>query len=77
VSNPTPWKRPDLRTVTPYLIFSRTEEAFNLYARAFGGTVRHCHKTEDGMVYHAEMIIGDSIIMGADENEEWSQTSPL
>jgi len=63
------------RTVTPHIIVSPCLEAMELYKKAFGAkTVR----TMEGMgkVMHAEMKIGDSIVMLSDEMGDMPGTPP-
>jgi PhnB protein len=55
-------------SVKPYLMFENTTAAMAFYAKAFGATERLCMKQPDGRVGHAEILIGDSVIMMADEN---------
>ena len=57
------------RTVTPYLIVRDAEKALEFYAEAFGAEVTMRLPGADGEgVLHAEMTLGDSVIMLADEN---------
>ena len=51
------------RTVTPFLVLKDAHQALEFYARAFGAEQRMRLSTPDGKVAHAEMQIGDSIIM--------------
>jgi PhnB protein len=55
-------------SVQPYLMFKDAAAAMAFYIKAFGATQRLCMKGPDGRVGHAEMVIGDSVIMMADEN---------
>ncbi len=50
-------------TVTPYLVVEDAGQLIEFLGRAFGATLRYSHKRPDGKVAHAEMQIGDSIIM--------------
>jgi PhnB protein len=52
--------------VTPYLICNNAEAAIDFYTRAFGA-VELFRIGQPGMVGHAEMKIGNAIIMLADE----------
>lgn len=63
------------RSVQPYLIFKDTVKAIGFYVKVFGATERLCMKAPEGRVVHAEVGIGDSAIMMADENaaiEAWA-----
>ena len=62
-------------SVTPYLTISGAADAIEYYKKAFGATelFRMDHQ---GKVGHAEIKIGDSPIMLADEFPEMAQVSP-
>ncbi|MGC1784005.1 MAG: VOC family protein [Acidobacteriaceae bacterium] len=55
-------------SVQPYLMIDGAAKAIEFYKKAFGATERLCMKQKDGRVGHAEIEIGDSCIMMADEN---------
>jgi PhnB protein len=55
------------RAVTPYLIVNDAAAAINFYKRAFGAIETFRLPGPDGRIGHAEMLIGDSPIMLADE----------
>jgi PhnB protein len=57
-------------TVQPYLIFKSAAEAIDFYAKAFGATERIRMASKDGRIGHAEIQVGDSCIMMADEHPE-------
>jgi PhnB protein len=57
-------------SVQPYMMFAGCEKAMQFYAKAFGAREVMCMKGPDGRVGHAEMQIGDSRIMMADEHPE-------
>ncbi|MFC6672136.1 VOC family protein [Marinobacterium aestuariivivens] len=63
-------------TATPYLAIKGAGEAIDFYKRAFGATERFRMNTPDGGVGHAEIVIGDSCIMLADECPESGFQSP-
>lgn len=54
-------------SITPYLIVADGAAAIAFYERAFGATVRMKLVQPDGRVGHAELAIGDSLVMLADE----------
>jgi PhnB protein len=62
-------------SVQPYLYFKNAAEAIAFYAKAFGATERLRMVGKDGRVGHAEIQIGDSCVMMADENAEWGALS--
>src|SRR5687767_13533238 len=63
-------------TVTPYLIIHGAAEALEFYKRAFGASETMRMPRPDGKLMHAEMQIGDSRIMLADEMPEMGFRSP-
>lgn len=60
----------DYHSVQPYLFLNGAAKALEFYKKAFGATERMRAKKKDGRVDHAELQIGDSVIMMADENPE-------
>ena len=61
--------------ITPYLVCRNAEAAIDFYTRAFGA-VELFRIGQPGMVGHAEMKIGNSIFMLADENPDFGALSP-
>lgn len=55
------------RTITPTLTVRNGAKAIEFYKQAFGAESRGLHLTPDGRVAHAELKIGDSVIMLSDE----------
>ena len=62
-------------TVTPYLIVKGAAEAIEFYKKAFGATELFRMPQPDGKIGHAEIRIGDSPIMLADEFPEMKYLS--
>ena len=59
------------RTVTPMLMFKDTHTAIEFYKRAFGAQEHYAMPGPDGKgVMHAEVQIGNSIIMMGDEHPQ-------
>jgi PhnB protein len=58
---------PGYHTASPYLIAANAAAALEFYRVAFGATVKRRLAMPDGKIMHAEIKIGDSIIMLADE----------
>lgn len=54
-------------SVQPYMMFSECAKAMEFYTKAFGAREVYRFAGENGQVHHAEMQIGDSRIMMADE----------
>lgn len=58
-------------SVTPYLIVEGAAELLDFLREAFGAEQRVRMDTPDGSVAHAEVTIGDSVVMLADASEQW------
>jgi PhnB protein len=56
--------------VTPYLHVDAAVKAIDFYTSVFDGTERVRMDAPGGKIGHAEILIGDSIIMVADEFPE-------
>ncbi len=63
-------------SIQPYLMIDGALKAIEFYKKAFGATERLCMKQPDGRVGHAEIDIGDSCLMLADENPTIHAFSP-
>jgi len=63
-------------SVTPYLIIKGATEAIDFYKKAFGATELFRMPAPEGKIGHAEIKIGDSPIMLADEFPEMGYKSP-
>jgi PhnB protein len=53
--------------VTPYLVVDGASDAIDFYSKVFGATERMRMPGPDGKIGHAELELGDSLIMLADE----------
>jgi PhnB protein len=62
--------------VTPYLIIDGAARALEFYKRVFGATERMRMPGPDGKLGHAEITIGDSVIMLADEHPDMGARGP-
>jgi PhnB protein len=62
-------------TLTPYLAVDDARKAIDFYKRAFGASERVLMPAPDGKVGHAELQIGDSIVMLSDPFPQ-SRTTP-
>jgi len=63
-------------SVTPYLIVDGAAAAIEFYKRTFAATERFRLASRDGRVGHAELEIGGSVIMLADEHPEMGARGP-
>jgi PhnB protein len=62
--------------ITPYLIVAGGAEALEFYGRAFGAIERERMQDPSGKIRHAEISIGDSRVMLADEHPEIGALGP-
>lgn len=63
-------------TVTPYLFIKGAAGAIDYYKKVFGATERMRMPGPNGQVMHAELQIGDSIVMLGDEQPQMGVKSP-
>ena len=63
-------------TATPYLIIGGAAAAIEFYKRAFGAIELFRFPTPDGKIGHAEIKVGDSPIMLADEHPDMGYKGP-
>jgi PhnB protein len=63
-------------TATPYLILDDATSALDFYKRAFGATEMHRYDAPGGKIGHAEIRVGDSVIMMADAYADMGYRSP-
>ena len=63
-------------SVTPYLIIDGAADAIEFYKKAFGAKEIYRMPMPDGRLGHAEVQIGDSRVMMADENQDMDIRSP-
>lgn len=62
-------------TITPYLVIKGAAKAIDYYKNVFGATVVVRMDGPDGKVGHAELQVGDSRFMLADENPQMGNRS--
>src|SRR3954468_260517 len=62
--------------VIPYLAVDRASDAIDFYGEVFGATERMRMPGPDGKIGHAELEIGDSVIMLADEFPDMGHRGP-
>jgi uncharacterized glyoxalase superfamily protein PhnB len=63
-------------TVSPHLVCKNANKAIEFYQKAFGAEPVRTHKMPDGKIMHAELRIGDSIVMLGEEYPDWGVLSP-
>jgi uncharacterized glyoxalase superfamily protein PhnB len=64
--------RDTYRTVTPYLVVSDADTELAFLKAAFGATEVECQRNPDNQVMHAEMKIGDSLVMIGQAGGRWA-----
>lgn len=65
------------RTITPHLVCENAPEAIEFYKKAFGAVEITRLPGPDGKIMHAELRIGDSPIMLAQDYPEFGSRGPL
>lgn len=65
------------RTITPHLICRDAKKAIEFYKKAFGAESLRTLSMPDGKIMHAEIKVGDSILMLGEEAPDWKVLSPL
>jgi PhnB protein len=67
---------PGYHTITPYLVVQDAGKAIEFYKKAFGAVERARMPGPGGKIMHAEVKIGDSIVMLCDEMPDMLVFSP-
>ena len=63
------------RTVTSYLVVPDGDAEIKFLEDAFGATGRVCERRPDGSLMHAEIRIGDSLVMIGQASDQWKAIS--
>lgn len=63
-------------SITPYMIVRGGVAALDFYAKAFGAAKTMQLDMPDGTIAHAEIRIGDSIVMLSEESADWGTKGP-
>ena len=63
-----------VHTVTPYLLVKGAAKLMTFLEKAFGAREKYKLADETGRIHHAEMWIGDSVVMLSDGSDEWGPT---
>jgi PhnB protein len=64
------------RSVTPYLVVKGAAKAIEFYKKVFAAREKFRMDGPGGTIAHAELEIGDSVVMLADENPQHGALSP-
>jgi PhnB protein len=62
--------------LTPYICVDGAERAIEFYKKVFGAKERMRMPSPGGKIGHAELQIGDSVLMLSDEHPEYGAVSP-
>ncbi len=66
-----PFKPPGYSTVSPYLIVAGAQDTIAFLERVFNAVEKRRFTDESGKIAHAEVLIGDSVVMLAQGGEGW------
>jgi PhnB protein len=66
-----PYKPQGYNSVSPYLIVDGADRAIDFLVRVFGAVELHRFPDATGKLMHAEVRIGDTVVMLADGGEGW------
>ncbi len=59
--------------VTPYLIVKDPDALIAFMKKAFGATVADEHRTPDGTIAHADVVVGGAHVMMGQASEKWPE----
>lgn len=60
-----------MKTVNPYLMVEKVSDLIEFIEFVFGGTLKYKLDRPNGKIMHAEIIIGDSVIMAGEPMEQY------
>src|SRR5262245_21290655 len=63
------------RTLTPYLLVPDADVEMHFLKAAFGANETSCTRTAEGKVMHAELTVGDSLVMIGQSSGQWKALS--
>jgi PhnB protein len=58
-------------TITPYLTVTDAAAQIEFLQKAFGAEKRYSHSDPDGSIRHAEVKVGDSMVMIGQARDQW------
>ena len=70
------WQPEGYPRLSPYLAVAGAAEAIDFYTKVFGAEARNRMPGPDGKIVHSELVVGDSLLMLADEFPEYGNLSP-
>ena len=65
------YKPAEAQNVIPYLVVPDAEKELALVKEVFGAKEMHVSRDPGGRIAHAQVTIGDSVVMMAQANEQW------
>jgi PhnB protein len=65
------YKPAETQNVIPYLVVPDAEKELALVKEVFGAKEMHVSRDPGGRIAHAQVTIGDSVVMMAQANEQW------
>lgn len=68
---------PGYTTVAPWIVTNDTGALLNFIASAFEGVELGQVPLEDGSIGHAEIRVGDTVVLAFDRREDWPHTPAL
>ncbi len=68
---PVPAKPPGYSTVSPYLIAAGAQAVIDFLEQVFEAEELRRYDLPDGSIMHAEVRIGDTVVMIGDAGKEW------
>jgi PhnB protein len=68
--------RAGMHSITPHIVCEGAAEAIEFYKKAFNAVELSRLASEDEKLMHAEIRIGDSVVMLVDESPEWGLVGP-
>jgi len=66
------WKPDGYSTVSPYLVVAGAQRVIDFLKQAFGAAELRRYDNPDGSIMHAEVRIGDTVVMMGDAGGEWT-----
>jgi PhnB protein len=67
---------PGYHAVTPYIVCRNASKAIEFYKKAFGAKEKYRMDGPNGSIMHAEILIGNSVVMLGDEMPAMGATAP-
>lgn len=65
------WKPDGYSTISPYLIAAGAQKVIEFLKATFDATDLRRYELPDGSLAHAEIQVGDTVVMVGDAGEEW------